>query len=197
MKLSINPKVSVFCGAQSPAKYLDLAYVVGKALADNEFVTVTGGGSGMMAQVNRGAKEHGGESWGIAIYKDTVEGRPFCDHYEIHDDLVPRQQALIEVGDAFVALPGGIGTVFEVLEMSLKKRFGRVSYETPVILLTHYFDDLLITLEKMHNEGFIKDSIRDLFVFAEDVDDMIRVLDRRLRSKHVFETNITPAFAAA
>lgn len=181
MKNKVYTKsVSVFCGAQSPETYLDLAYNVGRKLAVNGFVTVTGGGSGMMAQVNKGAKEAGGKSRGIAIYKDTVVARPYCDQYEIHDDLIPRQQALINAGDAFVALPGGIGTVFEVLEMSLKKRFGQVTYETPVILLGHYFDDLLITLEKMRAEGFIRDSIRSLFVFVEDEDEMVEVLHRRL-----------------
>lgn len=99
MKKSDKSNVVVFGGAFAHQKYLNLAYNTGKYLAKHGFVTITGGGSGMMEQVNKGAFEAGGDSIGIRLkgLEEKLEGEYFTS-YEWYELFTERHDRLLSLG---------------------------------------------------------------------------------------------------
>ena len=168
--------VVIFCGANAPDKYQKLAHSIGKALAKNGFVTITGGGPGMMQQVNKGAFESKGESIGIRInHKEEHEPKFFTKH-ETHEKFDLRHQALLKLGDAFVVLPGGLGTILEAIEITQKKKFREIPMETSLIFVGEYFKPLLNVFRDNAKEGFVKEDLDKMYQYAKDPDEMIKIL---------------------
>ena len=175
MKKSIKTVV-IFCGAHATPTYLELAREVGKALAQHGFAAVTGGGPGMMSEVNKSARLHGGESYGICIRKpEESPQRENFTHFEIYDSFDERHKKLLSYGDAFLALPGGLGTIYEAIEITQRKKFKEIPMETPLIFVGKYFERLTKVFLELANEGFITD-VDSLYRFAPTVNDMIVTL---------------------
>jgi len=173
-------KVVVFCGANATKKYLHQAYNVGKALAENGFITITAGGPGMMREVNRGAIEHGGESWGIGILAEKdVDTSVFTKH-EVYEGFDKRHQTLIAYGDAYIALPGGLGTIYEALEITQKKKFHEIPKTKPLFFVGSYFDRLIATFEYFKRNKFIEENLSDLYIHVKTVEGLIRQLQKKL-----------------
>jgi len=173
-------KVVVFCGAHATKKYLILAYKVGEALAKNGYVTITGGGPGMMREVNRGAIENGGESWGICIAEEKDCDESVFTKYESYADFDKRHQTLIFYGDAYVILPGGLGTVYEALEITQKKKFHEIPKTKPLFFVSSYFRRLIATFEYFKRNKFIEENLSDLYIHVKTVEGLIRQLQKKL-----------------
>lgn len=123
--------VTVFC-ASSPAgprkeEYLALAERFGALLGEHGFTCVNGGNHGMMTSVSRGAHQAGGKVHCILL---NAERFPLEHnfHHLLEDfiELVPRQVRLLELGDAYVALPGGVGTLYEVMQVLAMKSLDEI-----------------------------------------------------------------------
>src|SRR3989344_3567971 len=104
--------------------YYGLAYETGKALAEAGFTTVTGGGPGLMNEVARGAYENKGETHGVCLNVKNRIHSSFLTTREMFDLLNPRQDKLLQIADGFISLPGGIGTLYEVVAVLALKRKG-------------------------------------------------------------------------
>lgn len=180
-----KPKVAVFAGANAPDQYLNLAFNVGMTLADNGFVTVTGGGPGMMRAVNRGAYQSGGVSWGICIRHRAEQIVPeYFHHHEIYDSFDERNDRLLALGNAFVVLPGGLGTIVEALQITQRKKFREVPPHTPLLFLGSYYEPLTQVFKKIEDEGFISDKLSDLYEFVDSSEHMAEKLTRFFRKTH-------------
>lgn len=174
-----SPRVAVFAGANAPDSYIELASHVGMTLADKGFVTITGGGPGMMRAVNRGAYQAGGQSWGICINHRAEQIIPdFFHHHEIYERFDERNDRLLELGHAFVVLPGGLGTIVEALQITQRKKFREVSPHTPLIFLGNFYESLTAVFKKIKDEGFISDDLSDLYQFVDTADLMGEILAR-------------------
>ncbi|MCU7500864.1 MAG: LOG family protein [Ignavibacteria bacterium] len=90
------------------------AYKLGSIFAQNGFDLCTGGNSGIMEAVSRGASENGAKAIGITLNGSFGTHNTFLTEHRAHDTLFERIQALIETGDAYVALQGGTGTLLEM-----------------------------------------------------------------------------------
>src|SRR3990167_3106322 len=102
------------CVKEKEEYYYKIAYETGQLLARGGYLTVTGGGPGLMNEVSRGAVEAGGKTLGICL---NVVGRNhsnFLTTREVFDHLNLRQDRLISLADAFIGLPGGVGTLYEI-----------------------------------------------------------------------------------
>lgn len=171
--------IAVFAGASAPDTYLELAHNVGKILAEAGYVVITGGGPGMMRAVNRGAFEAKGESWGICIKHRAEEIIPdFFTKHETYDRFDERNDKLLSLGDAFVVLPGGIGTIVEALQITQRKKFREISPFTPLLLVGQYYEELTHVFGKMQEEGFISDALEDLYQYVQSIEEMIAVLEK-------------------
>lgn len=175
-------KVSVF-GGSSPkpgSSAYRTAYELGKALAENHYVVLTGGYIGTMEAVSKGAFEHEGEVWGITC-NEIESWRPVSPNAYIHKEirfetLRERLYALIDLCDAAIALPGGIGTLAEVSAMWSQIQVGSVQTK-PLILFGNSWKDVMNHF--MHKfDAYIGHRERKLLSFVSDVPTTVANLNR-------------------
>ena len=126
----VGPCVTVFGSARfgDPHPYYQMARRAGSQLAEAGFTVMTGGGPGIMEAANRGAKEAGGKSIGCNI-KLPVEQKPnaYLDKWIEFQHFFVRKVMLVKYSYAFIALPGGFGTLDEIFETSVRSRPPRSS----------------------------------------------------------------------
>jgi hypothetical protein len=148
--------LTIFCSGKNGVKqeYLDEINTLVNSF-DTEKITIAygGGNVGLMGIVNDTYRAKGGKLITSNIKKFTVDGYP--DDY-IFDNITERQSKLIELGDAFLALPGGFGTLYELLEVITKNQIEEIS--TPVYIYNYkgIYDNLVRLINDLQNEGFIK-----------------------------------------
>ena len=141
----LGPCVTVFGSARfgEGTPYYILGEALGKKLAENEFSVMTGGGPGIMEAANRGAKNGEGLSIGCNI-KLPHEQKPndYLDRWIDFNYFFVRKVMLLKYSCAFVALPGGFGTLDEVFETATLIQTGKMK-DFPVILMgTEYWKPL-------------------------------------------------------
>jgi len=115
----VGPCVTVFGSARFPEghRYYRLAQEVGRLAAEAGFTVMTGGGPGLMEAANRGARENGGRSVGCNIELPFEQDpNPYLDRVVSCEHFFVRKVLLFKYSYAFVALPGGIGTMDELFE---------------------------------------------------------------------------------
>ena len=168
MKREKKGNVCVF-GASSAnidARYADDARELGRRLAENGWRCVNGGGSvGLMGAVTDGTRVDNG--WCYDRLEDVV----------VTADMHQRKQIMSEMADAVIALPGGVGTLEELLETLTWRQLGLV--KTPIIILNSlgYYDNLLSMLSHAIDEGFMKQSHARLWQVATTPEQAIALLD--------------------
>ncbi|MBR5685274.1 MAG: TIGR00730 family Rossman fold protein [Muribaculaceae bacterium] len=184
MKRKMKGNVCVFCASSAniDASYLDAAHELGRLLAQGGWRCVNGGGAvGLMGAVTDGTLDAGGEVTGV-IPKFMVDNGWCYDRLEnviITADMHQRKQMMSEMADAVIALPGGVGTLEELLETLTWRQLGLV--KVPVIILNSlgYYDALLDMLQHAIDEGFMKPSHAQLWQVAATPADAIALLDNK------------------
>ena len=181
MEREIKGNVCVFCASSAniDARYLVTARELGDKLARQGWRCVNGGGAeGLMGAVTDGALDAGGHVTGV-IPKFMVDNGWCSDRLKdviITADMHQRKQTMSEMADAVIALPGGVGTLEELLETLTWRQLGLV--QVPVIILNTmgYYDPLLKMLQHAIDEGFMKPSHRVLWQVAETPDQALAML---------------------
>lgn len=160
--------VCIFCAASpgnDPA-YAEAAETMGRLIAEAGLRLVYGGGSvGLMGIVARAARAAGGEVIGVIPgflrYAEIPEDEVTKMHFvtSMHE----RKQLMFDLSDAFVALPGGIGTLDETIEIMTWAQLGQ--HAKPILLVDTkgYWSALLELLNKVVAEGFAKPSLAELY----------------------------------
>lgn len=170
--------VCVYCGSavgNHPA-YAEAADAFGAALAREDLTLVYGGGSiGLMGRTAKSCLEAGGTVVGV-IPQFLVDREVMLrgvTELVVTDDMHTRKKTMYDLSDAFVALPGGIGTLEEMVEMMTWAKLGH--HRKPMVLvdLLGFWRPLVRLLEHMHETGFL-DLERDFtYLVAETVDEVI------------------------
>ena len=115
--------------------YYELGREVGARLARRGFTVMTGGGPGIMEAANRGAKDVGGRSIGCNIeLPQEQQPNPYVDRFVTFRHFYVRKVMLVKYSYAFIALPGGFGTLDEIFEIATLVQTGKVS-EFPIVLM--------------------------------------------------------------
>ena len=174
--------VCVFCASSADidTRYLEAARELGGRLAEGGWRCVNGGGAvGLMGAVTDGTLDAGGMVTGV-IPKFMVDKGWCYDRLEdviITADMHQRKQIMSEMADAVIALPGGVGTLEEMLETLTWRQLGLV--KVPVIILNTlgYYDALLEMLHHAIGEGFMKSSHAALWQVATTPAEAITLLD--------------------
>lgn len=140
--------VSVYCASSpdAPREFIDLAYDLGLELARAGFGTVTGAGSsGLMGAVVDGTLAGGAPAIGVIpqFMVDRGWANPRMTRLEVVDTMARRKRRLIDLGQAAIALPGGIGTLDELMDLLTQCQLG--FYNNPVVILNYrgFYDGLL------------------------------------------------------
>jgi uncharacterized protein (TIGR00730 family) len=175
--------VCVYCGSGpgTNPRFIEAAIALGKTLAENGIRLVFGGGSvGMMGAVASAVLDNGGSVTGII--PDFLTTREHALHRVqetiVTPDMHERKRLMFERSDAFVALPGGIGTLEELVEQLTWKQLGR--HSKPVLLanIDGFWEPLLDLLAHMRSTQFIRTGQSVDILKAERVEDILP----RLRS---------------
>jgi uncharacterized protein (TIGR00730 family) len=175
--------VCVYCGSGpgSNPRFVEAATALGKIFAENKIRLVYGGGSvGLMGAVAKSTIDHGGLVTGII--PDFLKARELALN-EVHEmivtpDMHERKRLMFERSDAFVALPGGIGTLEELVEQMTWQQLGR--HTKPVLLanIDNFWEPLLALLSHMRATEFIRPALPLEILKADRIEDVLP----RLRS---------------
>jgi hypothetical protein len=170
--------VCVYCGSGpgTDPRFVEAAKSLGKSLAENGIRLVYGGGSiGLMGAVATSALDHGGSVTGIIPDFLTARENALTRVQEmvVTPDMHERKRLMFERSDAFVALPGGIGTLEELVEQLTWKQLGR--HTKPVLLanIDGFWEPLLALLAHMRATEFIRPSLSVDILKAERVEDIL------------------------
>ncbi len=179
----IIKNVCVYCGSgpgTNPA-FMKSAAVFGKTLAENGVGLVYGGGSiGLMGAVATGALEHGGRVTGIIPEFLTMREHALRGAQEliVTRNMHERKQLMFDRSDAFVALPGGIGTLEELVEQLTWAQLGR--HAKPILLanIEGFWEPLLVLLAHMRETAFVREGLSVNVLTADRIEDILPALEK-------------------
>ena len=170
----VGPCVTVFGSARlkEDHPYYQLARNVGSRLAQLGFTIMTGGGPGIMEAANRGAKEAGGISVGCNVTLPIEQKpNPYLDNWVTFNHFFVRKVLLVKYSYAFVVMPGGVGTLDELFEVTTLIQTKKIM-DFPVVLIgKEYFKDIMDLFKRMLIEGTISTSDIDLLLLTDSLDE--------------------------
>ena len=178
--MSIIKRICVYCGSNPghDPRFVAAARRFGEILAKNRIGLVYGCGStGLMGTVARSVHEHGGDIVGVIPEFLKAQERMFTDADEIivTPDMHERKRIMFERADAFVALPGGVGTLEEVIEQLTWAQLGR--HRKPILIanIAGFWNPLLVMFEHLQSLGFLT-SKGLAYQVTTNVDDILPTL---------------------
>jgi uncharacterized protein (TIGR00730 family) len=193
-------KICVYCGsgAGTDPAYVEAARAFGAALAQNGIGLVYGGGAvGMMGAVAYSVLDNGGELTGIIPDFLMSRERALRGTHEmiVTRDMHERKRLMFEKADAFVALPGGVGTLEEVVEQITWTQLGR--HRKPILLanIKGFWDPLCALLQHMKALEFIREGLDFDLLVANTVDDILPMLHKAAALVPEEATHMEPAAA--
>src|SRR4030081_1886627 len=170
--------VCVYCGSGSGSnpRFVEAAEALGKVFAENDIRLVYGGGSiGLMGAVAKSVLDHGGSVTGIIpdFLRARENSLTQVQEMIVTPDMHERKRLMFERSDAFVALPGGVGTLEELVEQLTWQQLGR--HSKPVLLanIDNFWEPLLVLLTHMRATEFIRPSLNIDVLKAEQVEDIL------------------------
>ncbi len=174
--------ITVYCGATDVAnqEFLNKTVELGHFLADEGHTLVYGGGKfGLMGLLSKSMMEHQGEVVGIcpSFIKEMEPLQTGISKMIYVETLSERKDLMIEMGEAYIALPGGSGTLDEISELIALSRLGQT--DAPVILynMDHFYEPLKELLEHMIKEGFyLKENLEKIH-FVSDLEELKAVIE--------------------
>lgn len=181
--MSNKEKIAIFSGSsEGRGDYVGLTEKLGIELARNNFAIVNGGGPGLMEVVAKSAYENGGEVIGVNFEFEGRNPSRYNTETISYAELYPRQQKIISLADAFVVLPGGIGTIFELFEVLAKKYLQEIDRKTPIILVSkEFWNGIVQMLETQIEKGFMKKEIFENFKIVDSIGEVLVELKSELR----------------
>lgn len=166
-------RVCVFCGSNSGARpeYLAAAQNLGRALAERSIGLVYGGASvGLMGAVADAVLCAGGEVVGVmprSLLEHEVAHRQLRD-LRVVGSMHERKALMAELADAFIALPGGLGTLEEFFEVWTWAQLGEHSKPLGMLNVAGYYDPLLKFFDQLVSERFVRPEHRAMVLVEED-----------------------------
>jgi uncharacterized protein (TIGR00730 family) len=178
--------ICVYCGSGpglSPA-FAESARALGRILAASRIGLVYGGGSlGLMGEVARSTLKHGGHVTGIIPGFLSEREHMLLEAQEliVVDDMHQRKQLMFAKSDAFVALPGGLGTLEEFVEQLTWTQLGR--HTKPIVLanIEGFWDPLLSLFARMSGETFIRQGLELKMIVVDDVEKIIPAIEAAVK----------------
>lgn len=192
--------VCVYCGSGpgTNPRFVEAAQAFGKALAESGVGLVYGGGSiGLMGAVAAATLEHGGMVTGIIpdFLVKRENAMTGVQEMIVTHDMHERKRLMFERSDAFVALPGGIGTLEELVEQLTWQQLGR--HSKPILLanIDGFWEPLMDLLAHMRSTAFIRPTLSVDVLMAERVEDILPKLRAAAAQVPEADKQLTPALA--
>lgn len=189
--------ICVYCGSGNgtdPA-FATAAAALGREMAEKGLGLVYGGGNiGLMGTIARAVLDNGGKVTGVI--PDFLRARELMlsDAQEtiVVPDMHTRKRLMYERADAFVALPGGIGTLEELIEQMTWSQLGQ--HAKPILLLNtlNFWKPLLVLLAHMRDYGFIRPGLEVRYIVADRVEEVIPSIEAIVRRTGALEGEARP-----
>jgi len=180
---SLPKAVTVFGSARTATDHHDyqLGVEVGKQLAQADYAVITGGGPGLMEAANRGAHEANGLSVGLGIELPHEQGlNEYVDLGLNFRYFFARKTMFLKYSQAFVCLPGGLGTMDEFFEVLCMVQTKKVTNFPMVLIGTQFWSGLVEWMEKtLADGGYIHEHDLDLFLVTDDPAEAVEHIVRR------------------
>lgn len=169
--------ITIYCGASSGNNpiYAEKTKELGRWIASNGHSLVYGGGKvGLMGIIADSVLEHGGEVIGVmpTFLIDREIGHPGISEMRVVKDMSERKAYTVEKGDAFIALPGGPGTLEEISQVISWARVGENDGPCVLYNVNGYYNSLEKFFDEMVSEGFLSKSDREKTLFSADLDEI-------------------------
>ena len=177
-------KLCVF-GAASPTidqEYIDTVENMGRQMAlRGHSLVFGGGGNGLMGAAARGVHAEGGYILGVIpkfFEEDNVEAIfESCNELIMPDTMRQRKQIMEDNADAFIIVPGGIGTFEEFFEILTSKQLCRHNKPIAIYNIMGYYDDLQTVMEHAIKKNFIRKNCRELYAITDDLNKIFEYLE--------------------
>ena len=166
--------IAVFCGSSHGKDeiYMKKAEELGKALALHGITLVYGGGNrGIMGTIAHSVHENGGKVIGVlpeAMIKDSVTKGAVQDELYVEKDMHMRKARMYSLSQGFIAMPGGIGTMEEILEIVTWRQLGYTKANVGLYNVGGYWDSFLDMLDKAVTEGFLSPEVRNALIVEDN-----------------------------
>jgi uncharacterized protein (TIGR00730 family) len=188
--------ICVYCGSSfgNRPSYIETAHRIGGDMARAGVRLVYGGGDvGLMGATARAVIEHGGQVTGIIPKFLQRRERMLTDVEDliVTDDMHERKRMMFERADAFVALPGGVGTLEELVEQMTWAQLGQ--HRKPIVLanIDGFWTRLLELIEHMRKEGFIRPEMAVSYMVADRAEDVVPMVAAALDAIDQSELTMT------
>lgn len=183
----------VFCGSSAGAKpaYLQAAHDLGQAMAKRRIDLIYGGASiGLMGAIADSVLEHGGKVTGvIPKHLEQLEiSHLNLTELIVVEDMHERKAAMASRADGFIALPGGIGTLEELIEICTWQQLGLHSKATGILNIDHYYDKLLEFIGHTVEQEFLRPQHQKNLLHNANVDELLDKMAYFNANKELFLT---------
>lgn len=183
----VGPCITVFGSARFTEDhiYYKAAREFGQRIAKMGFVTITGGGPGVMEAANRGAYETGGTSVGCNIQLPFEQSHnPYMNEWITFEHFFVRKVLLTKYSYAFIIMPGGFGTMDEFFETLTLVQTKTITQFPIVLFGKEYYAELWDMLEHMAVKGTISREDLSLVLLTDDIDDAMKHINTYIRQNY-------------
>lgn len=175
--------ITVYCGASfgTSSDYSKVAKILGKWIAENSHTLVFGASrAGLMGVVADAVIENRGRVIGVIpdFLMESEPVHPSLSEMIVVDSMSDRKQKMFELGDCFIALPGGIGTLEEISEVTSWAKIGKNNHPCLFVNVNSYYENLKNFYKDMLSNGFIDDRDFNRLIFVNSSSEMIDFLKR-------------------
>jgi uncharacterized protein (TIGR00730 family) len=183
----VGPCITVFGSARFDEhhKYYKASVEFGKRIAEMGFVTMTGGGPGVMEAANRGAYDHGGMSIGCNILLPFEQHlNPYVHKAITFEHFFVRKVLLVKYSYAFIIMPGGFGTMDEFFETLTLVQTKTITKFPIVLFGKAYYTELWEYMELMAQQGTISRDDLSLVLLTDDIDEAMQHIRTYIRNNY-------------
>jgi uncharacterized protein (TIGR00730 family) len=174
--------IAVFCSAKDlPEQYTKPTEEFAELMAENGYGLVWGGSDvGLMKVIAAGVRKGGGKLVGISIDLFAHVAHKDPDEMIIAKDLGERKAMMLERSDAVVMLPGGTGTLDEIMDV-IEERKNHL-HDKPIVILNvaQFYDGFKTQLLKMKDEGFLHRPLEEIVYFADTPEEAVKYINNHL-----------------
>ena len=174
-------KITVYCGANvgNNPIFAEQAYLLGKTLAQQQIGLVYGGGRvGLMGIIANAVMENGGEVIGVIpqfLSTKEIEHNDITEVIKV-DTMHQRKSILFDLSDAFIAMPGGFGTMDELFEMLTCAQLGLHKKPIGLLNIDGFYDAFLTMLTTMVNKQFLRVENQQMLLHSSDIQSLLHQL---------------------
>jgi uncharacterized protein (TIGR00730 family) len=170
--------ICVFCGSSVGLKpvFAETARELGRVMASRSHTLIYGGGNvGLMGILADSVMSNQGEVIGVIpdFLLQREVGHRGITRLEVVPSMHERKKRMAELAHAFIAIPGGWGTLDELAEILTWRQLGLIHHPIALLNTFHFFNPLLDQMRHMADMGFLQDNYRDLFAVEESIEKLI------------------------